>query len=387
VLLWLIGFVFVDQLNMPVTDDRSQIDLGFTQLDNQISWRFPIALQAFFCALSLVGFLFLPDTPRWYYAQGRTEEGDQVLSRLFALPLESDQVKQQRQEILDTIELESEEGRIQFTDWFWDRSELQSARRIRTSFLILSFQQNMGKPNLVNRKGLWADSDTGINVLVYYSTIVLANVGLSPFMQQLIAAVMNTIFAMGTWITPFTIERWGRRRIMFWTAVGCTLSMSVFIAMNGLERKTLATQWTAIAFVIIFIFLIGFGWMGCPWLYGPEIAPLRYRHLGGSVGAIGEWSMTFVTVFGGGIALQRVGYEIWFWQLASCIGACIFVWFWCPETAGRSLEEIDTVFIEEAKQWPGVYLRKTTMHNLESVGTNSKDIQIKSSETTRMEKV
>jgi len=144
-------------------------------------------------------------------------------------------------------------------------------------------------------------------------------------MQQLIAAVMNTIFATGTWITPFTIERWGRRRIMFCTAVGCTLSMPVFIAMNGLKHKTLATQWTAIAFVIIFVVLIGFGWMGCPWLYGPEIAPLRYRHLGGSVGAIGEWSMMFVTVLGGGIALQRVEYEIWSWQLASCTGACIFV--------------------------------------------------------------
>lgn len=42
--------------------------------------------------------------------------------------------------------------------------------------------------------------------------------------------------------------------------------MSIFIAMNGLTNKTLATQWVAVACVIIFQFLIGFGWMGCPWL-------------------------------------------------------------------------------------------------------------------------
>ena len=99
--------------------------------------------------------------------------------------------------------------------------------------------------------------------------------------------------------------------------------MAVFIAMQGLPNPTLATQWTAVAFVIIFQFLTGFGWMGCPWLYGPEIAPLRYRHLGGAAGIVGEWSMTFATVFGGGIAVQSVGWPIWFWQLASCVLAVI----------------------------------------------------------------
>lgn len=42
--------------------------------------------------------------------------------------------------------------------------------------------------------------------------------------------------------------------------------MAVFIALNGLSNKTLATQWVAVACVIIFQFLTGFGWMGCPWL-------------------------------------------------------------------------------------------------------------------------
>ena len=33
--------------------------------------------------------------------------------------------------------------------------------------------------------------------------------------------------------------------------------------------------------------------------------------------------MCFAVVFGGGIALQRVSFAIWFWQLGSCILACI----------------------------------------------------------------
>ena len=122
----------------------SQVDFGFTRMDNQISWRFPIALQSLFTTCSFIGMLILPDTPRWYYSKGRNDEGDRVLSRLHDQPIESELVQQQRQEILETVKLEKVQGRLNLSDLFWDRSERQIARRIRTSFLLLSLQQNMG---------------------------------------------------------------------------------------------------------------------------------------------------------------------------------------------------------------------------------------------------
>ena len=307
------------------------LDFGFVQMENQASWRIPIALQSVFALVSLCGIIMLPDTPRWYYAKGRIEEADDVLSRLHGLPLDSAPVQQQRQEILDTIELEKTHARINLMDLFWDRSELRTGKRLRISFLILAIQQNMG-----------------INVLVYYSTVILAQIGLSPFMTGLLAAVQNTAFAIGTWGLPSTIERIGRRPILLWSAGACTVAMAIFVAMNGVENKTIATQWTAVAFVIIFVLIFGYGWIGIPWLYGPEIAPLRYRHLGGAFGAFGEWSMTFITVFAGGIALQEVSWAIWFWQLGSCALAVPFVYYLCPETAGKSLEQIDGIFLKHA---------------------------------------
>ena len=43
--------------------------------------------------------------------------------------------------------------------------------------------------------------------------------------------------------------------------------------------------------------------------------------------------MTFVTVFAGGIAIQNVGWKIWFWQLFSCVVALVFVYYMCPEVS------------------------------------------------------
>lgn len=56
--------------------------------------------------------------------------------------------------------------------------------------------------------------------------------------------------------------------------------------------------------------------------------------------------MTFVTVFAGGIAIQKTTWAIWFWQLGSCVLACFFVYFMCPETGGKSLEQVDLVFVD-----------------------------------------
>lgn len=50
--------------------------------------------------------------------------------------------------------------------------------------------------------------------------------------------------------------------------------MLIFTIMIALPNPTLATQWTAIGFIIIYNFAFGYGWVGCPWLYGPEVSGL-----------------------------------------------------------------------------------------------------------------
>lgn len=82
------------------------------------------------------------------------------------------------------------------------------------------------------------------------------------------------------------------------------------------------------------------------WLYCSEIAPLEYRHIGGAFTGFGEWLMTFITVFAGPIGLTNVGWHFWLWVLSGNIVAVVFVFFLCPETGGRTLEQVDYLFSE-----------------------------------------
>lgn len=99
-------------------------------------------------------------------------------------------------------------------------------------------------------------------------------------MSQLLAAVMNTTFALGSVFLPGTIEKFGRRGIMMYSAVGLTICMTVFVAMIGTSRPSLATQWTAVAAAFLYNFIFGYGWIGVCWLYGPEVLFLRLARPG-----------------------------------------------------------------------------------------------------------
>ncbi|KAL3460059.1 general substrate transporter [Aspergillus heterothallicus] len=314
------------------------ISFGFTRMTNQVSWRMPIAIQSIFSILSGVSMFFLPDTPRWYYMRNRTEDGDITLSRLYGVYRKETtdyrdvaEIQAMKSTILASLRVEEESAnKLTWLSIIWDNTPLRVGYRIRISFLILGIQQSMG-----------------INILVYYMTRIFSEVGLSDFLASLIAAISLTVQWIGSWVCVLTIERIGRRRIMLLTASVETCCMLIFVVLNMIENKTDATRWAAAMIMFPYLFFYGWGWVGCPWLYGPEIAPLRYRHIGSAAGLLGVWVFTFITVFAGGIALKTVGARIWIWPLVFNVIAVLFVYFLCPDPTGKTLEEIDQIFAKE----------------------------------------
>ena len=128
-----------------------------------------------------------------------------------------------------------------------------------------------------------------------------------------------------------------------------------------LVEQTTAIGWASIGIIFVFLFVFGYAWQGCVWLYCSEIAPLEYRHVGGAFTACGEWLMTWLTVFVGPIGLANVGASFWGWVFSGNVVAIVFVYvsrfmgslnvantrcryFLCPETGGKTLEQVDYLF-------------------------------------------
>ncbi|KAI6813612.1 putative sugar transporter STL1 [Hortaea werneckii] len=119
-----------------------------------LAYWIPLAMQSCFSIFSGGLLLFLPDTPRWYYARDRHEEGDKTLAHLHGKDVNDEAVQTMRRDILASLhEDDGEKSDFNIKMLFWDHSNLQIDRRLRTSFLILFAQQFVR-----------------INMLVYFAT-------------------------------------------------------------------------------------------------------------------------------------------------------------------------------------------------------------------------
>ncbi|KAF2794575.1 MFS transporter [Melanomma pulvis-pyrius CBS 109.77] len=307
------------------------IDYGFTKMDNQASWRVPIIFQCLFAIFSGGAMWFLPDTPRWYYARNRFEEGDAVLAKLNDSSVDSENVQNTRREILAAIEAELEaNSSLQWkhflTSGITDNSRMKIVRRLCICFWLPMIREWMGS-----------------SLIAYYSSVILSSVT-EPHLVSLISGVLTTFFALGCVPLYFTIERMGRRSVLMYGALTMTILITIFTILVAIPPTT-ATRWAAVGIIFTFLFVFGYAWQGAVWLYCAEIAPLEYRHIGGAATAFGEWLMTFITVFAGPIGFANIGWYFWIWVIIGNVVAVIFVFLLCPETGGKTLEQVDYLFV------------------------------------------
>lgn len=156
------------------------------------------------------------DTPRYYYATGRSAEGDATLSRLYAKPLSDAAVARSKGDILASIELEKvATASLRLKDFFYDTSDLQAARRIRTGVFLVGIGYMIGT-----------------DMIYYYlSTIFQAYIGLPATTASAMSAVATTVLTVTNFLGATFMERFGRRTWLigkldeggWWVARGCGL--------------------------------------------------------------------------------------------------------------------------------------------------------------------
>lgn len=157
---------------------------------------------------------------------------------------------------------------------------------------------------------------SGINLITYYiPTLLESNIGLSPTLSRLIAACNGTEYFLASWVAVFTVEKFGRRSLMIFGAVGMAVSMAILAIADSISsthmHTTMGTKAGIAQTVFLFVFNTFFavGWLGMTWLYPAEIVPLKIRAPANALSTSSNWIWNFMVVMITPVAFASIGYK------------------------------------------------------------------------------
>jgi MFS family permease len=102
---------------------------------------------------------------------------------------------------------------------------------------------------------------SGINLITYYASFIYQQyIGLDGMTSRILAAANGTEYFLASWIAVFVIEKFGRRKLMIFGAVGQSGSMVILAIMAKLGGT--GPGIVAAAFLFIFNTFFAVGWLG-----------------------------------------------------------------------------------------------------------------------------
>ncbi|KAI0024435.1 general substrate transporter [Xylariomycetidae sp. FL0641] len=316
------------------------VTFGMSYVSSSASWRFPLALQFLFIIILFATVPWLPESPRWLIAKGRVAEANGILADLEGMEVDHPYVITQSKEIQWAVNYERE-------------------NTVPWSMLLRGKTGPKGGTCTIRRLllGMGAQAMqqfSGINVTSYYLPLVLiSSVGLDEKLARLLAACNSVSYLLFSLIGIPNVERWGRRKMMIYAALGqafCYMAITICIRYSEYAPAGRAAnvRWAegSIAFFFLYYVFFGIGWQGVPWLYPTEINSLSMRTKGAALGTATNWIVNFMVVEITPVGIASLGWRFYIIWTVFNLSFVPVVYLFYPETAARTLEDIDRFFHE-----------------------------------------
>ncbi|KAK3682070.1 major facilitator superfamily transporter quinate [Podospora appendiculata] len=343
------GFVYLGIVLAYFTNYGSQLHLGDATPNR---WLVPTSLHVMFAGLIFVLTFLQCESPRYLVKQGQDERALRVMARLRNLPP-------------DHAYVVGEMGAITRSH----HEEIETTRGagwlgiLREAFTIRSNLYRVGLTIGAQVMSQWS----GAGSITLYAPDLFALLGVTGTDETLlVTAVFGVVKLVAAVLCAlFLVDFIGRKRSLLlgigFQAVAMVYVAGFLTAVPGLGGDTTDNSYTLSAAelgpskgAIAMIYLSGFGWAlgwnSMQYLLTAELFPLRIRafctslamtfHFANQYGNSRAVPNMLLPVADGGISAQGT---FWCFAAVTLLGAA-WVWFFIPETAGRSLESMDRLF-------------------------------------------
>jgi SP family galactose:H+ symporter-like MFS transporter len=297
----------------------------------QEQWRFMFVVGLIFSVAQLIGFMFLPESPKWLFRMHREKEAEEALARI-RLPKHKRDISLLQQEI-NAIKLSTDNYNEE--PYFTQLKSIFTSNRkqLKIGVFLQVFQQL-----------------TGINIAIYYGpTIVNESVARGDkVLGMLLTLPIYVSNAIGSGIGVKIIDKAGRKSLLLWTIPGYIASLAFLCILFGIriEDNSFTISILIVIAVIIIAGIFGLALGPIPWVINSEIYPTQYTSVASSVAATSNWVTNAIITFVYGSINTIPICTVLVWVVAATL-TTIF-WFFAylvlPETKGKSQAEIQALF-------------------------------------------
>jgi len=331
----------------------SCVDYGTQNRNDTGSYRIPVGLQMLWALILGTGLFLLPESPRYFVKRGNLDRATDVLARLRGQPRDSEFIQQELAEIVANHEYELRvipQGSY-FNSWVncFTGSLWVGSSNLRRTILGTSLQMMQQ----------W----TGVNFIFYFGTTFFQQLGTikNPFLISLITTLVNVC---STPISFYTIERFGRRTLLVWGALGMVICQFIVAIAGTAAPTSLTVAKVEISFICIFIFFFASTWGPGAWVVIGEIFPLPIRSRGVALSTASNWLwnciIAVITPYMVDTDEGNLGAKVFFIWGSLCVTAFVYAYFLIPETKGLTLEQVDRMLEETTPRNSAKWVPRTT---------------------------
>lgn len=302
------------------------------QRNNSASWRIVVGIGFAFLIILGVGILFFPETPRYAYRKGRKDEAKETLCRVYGAPPHHYSIHTQMEEIEAKFLAEStiKGGFVSEVSSMFRAPRV--AYRVALGMTLQMFQQL-----------------TGANYFFYYGTTIFQSVQISSFVTQVI---LNGINFGVTFIGLYLVEHYGRRKSLIAGSIWMVVFFLLFASVGHFsldQTDPTNTPQAGIALICFAsLFILGYAttWGPQVWALISELFPSRYRAKGMALSTASNWLWNFLIAFFSPFITGAIDFRYGYVFAACNVLGGLIVYFFLVEGQGRTLEEIDTMYLE-----------------------------------------
>ncbi|MBP7486642.1 MAG: sugar porter family MFS transporter [Parabacteroides sp.] len=178
----------------------------------------------------------------------------------------------------------------------------------------------------------------GINVIFNYAHEIFSAAGYAVsdvLMNIVVTGVTNLIF---TFVAIYTVDKWGRRALMFVGSIG----LALIYALLGTCYFLGVSGWPMLLLVVMAIACYAMSLAPVVWVVLSEIFPVKIRGAAMALSTFFLWVACFILTYTFPLFNEMLGAAGTFWIYGGiCLAGFLFIKSHLPETKGKSLEQIE----------------------------------------------